>query len=188
VQRLQRDFDPVFYVPLRVKRILTEWGITKVEEKDWWDAADVSGVSIVCTPAQHTSRRGFFDVDTTLWCGWLISGADETVFFAGDTGYFPAFGEIRERSPRQIDVAVLPIGAYEPRWFMRYMHMDPADALRAYRDLDARFFAAMHWGAFDVTDEPLEEPPVKLLHAAESFGVPGDAVWLFAMGETRVIP
>lgn len=188
VRKLQQDFDPLFIVPLGVKSILAEWDITKVEERDWWHSIDLAGVRFICTPAQHTSRRGILDVDETLWSGWLIDGQDETVYFSGDTGYFPEFQNIARRSSKQIDVAILPIGAYKPRWYMRYMHMDPHDALAAYRDLNARFFAGMHWGTFDVADEYIDEPPKELNRAAKRLDIQNDAIWSFALGETKIIP
>jgi len=188
VKNLCRQFDPVFIVPLGVKGIMAEWGLTNIREYDWWQSTRISDVHITCTPAQHTSRRGLLDVDETLWSGWLISGRDETVYFAGDTGYFPGFKEIRDYSKEQIDVAIMPIGAYKPRWYMKYMHMDPRDSLLAFRDLDARFFAGMHWGAFDVADESLDDPPKDLLHAADSLRIEKDSLWMFSLGETRIIP
>lgn len=188
VERLQADFDPLFIVPLGIKEILYEWGITMVEERDWWETVNVADLEFVCTPAQHNSRRGLFDANKTLWSGWLIIGNDETIYFAGDTGYFPEFPKIKNRSSRQIDVAILPIGAYKPRWYMRFMHLDPHDALVAFQELEARFFAGMHWGAFDGADERLDDPPRDLFQAADSLGVQKDLLWLFKLGETKIIP
>jgi N-acyl-phosphatidylethanolamine-hydrolysing phospholipase D len=188
VTRLRKEFDPIFLVPLGVKSILSAWDIRKIREFDWWDAHRFSTIDVMCTPAQHTSRRGLFDVDRTLWSGWLLNGEEETVYFAGDTGYFPGFCEIRDKSPKQIDVAILPIGAYEPRWYMRFMHMNTEDALLAYQDLHARYIAGMHWGAFDVTDEDLDQPPRDLVAHAEALGMTRDNIWLSKLGETRVIP
>ncbi len=187
VMRLRKEFNPLFIVPLGVKAELAKWNITNVQERDWWYSIKHNGIQFICTPAQHTSRRGLFDVDETLWSGWLISGQDETVYFAGDTGYFPEFQRVANHSPRQIDVAILPIGAYKPRWYMRYMHMDPYDALRAYRELNARYFAGMHWGAFDVADENIDEPPKELSRAANSFEISDNGLWMLALGETRII-
>lgn len=188
VRALKREYDPVFMVPLGVKAILVEWGIHDAQEFDWWNSYSVFDIEYICTPAQHTSRRGAFDIDETLWSGWLINGRDETVYFAGDTGYFPGFEQIRDNNRKQIDVALLPIGAYQPRQYMRTIHMDPGDALTAFRDLNARFFAGMHWGAFDVSNERLDQPPVDLITGAASLGINTDRLWLSALGETKIIP
>lgn len=187
IERLEKDFDPVFFVPLENKKFFDDWGIENVIELDWWDEYEVDGVKIVCTPAQHFSQRWINDRNQSLWSSWLIRAGSKTIYFGGDTGYFPGFKEIGERySP--IDVALMPIGAYEPRWFMKPVHVNPAEALQAFLDLNARYFAAMHWGTFDQTDELLDQPPKDLIEAADSLQVDQERVWIFAFGESRAIP
>lgn len=187
IERLEKEFEPVFFVPLGNKRFLKQWGVQNVVELDWWDEYGIDGLRIVCTPAQHFSQRWLNDRNESLWAGWIVEGEEHTIYFAGDTGYFPGFKEIGERH-RQIDVALMPIGAYEPRWFMQQMHVNPAEALQAYLDLGARYFAAMHWGTFDQTDELLDQPPKDLMAAIDSLKVNPDLIWVFAFGDSRAIP
>lgn len=187
IERLDKDFKPVFFVPLENKKILDGWGIQRVVELDWWDEYEIDGFRIVCTPAQHFSQRWLNDHNESLWASWIIEGEDHTIYFAGDTGYFPGFKKIGERN-RQIDVALMPIGAYEPRWFMKHVHVNPAEALQAYLDLNARYFTAMHWGTFDQADELLDQPPKDLMAAVDSLRIDPDLIWVFAFGESRAIP
>lgn len=187
IERLSKNYNPIFFVPLGNKKFLEEWGVETVVELDWWDEYEIDDIKIVCTPAQHFSQRWLNDRNESLWSSWLIKAENKTFFFAGDTGYFPGFKEVGERySP--IDVALMPIGAYKPRWFMRPVHVDPAEALQAYLDLNARYFAAMHWGTFDQTDEFLDQPPIDLMHAVDSLQVDPGRIWVFAFGESRSIP
>ena len=119
--------------------------------------------------------------NSALWCSWLLDSGKRRVYFAGDSGAFPGFAEIGRRLPG-IDVALLPIGAYEPRWFMRYQHMDPAEAYRAFHDLGARWMLPMHWGTFDLTDEPADLAPEVLAQVVAAAG--GDPrVHTLAIGE-----
>lgn len=187
IERLHEQFNPIFFVPLNNKKFFDEWGIDNVVELDWWESYDVGGIQIVCTPSQHFSQRWINDRNQALWSSWLIKGQTLSVYFAGDTGYFPGFREIGDRFPH-IDVALMPIGAYEPRWFMRPVHVNPAEALQAFIDLNARYFAAMHWGTFDQSDELLDQPPKDLMEAVDSLGVDPERVWVFAFGESRSIP
>ncbi len=187
IERLEKDFSPVFFVPLENKKFLAEWGVENVVELDWWDEYVIDGIKIVCTPVQHASQRWINDRNESLWSSWIIKSGSKTIYFAGDTGYFPGFTEIGERYA-PIDVALMPIGAYKPRWFMHPVHVNPAEALQAYLDLNARYFAAMHWGTFDQTDELLDQPPKDLQKAVDSLQVDPDRVWVFAFGESRSIP
>jgi N-acyl-phosphatidylethanolamine-hydrolysing phospholipase D len=187
LERLAQDFDPVFFVPLENAKFLREWGIENVTELDWWDAHEIDGIRIICTPTQHFSQRWINDRNESLWSSWLIQGESTTIYFAGDTGYFPGFKEIGERYA-PIDVALMPIGAYEPRWFMRPVHVNPEEALRGFLDMNARYFAAMHWGTFDQSDELLDQPPKDLMAAVKSLEVDPARVWIFAFGESRAIP
>ena len=127
-------------------------------ELGWWQTARVRGVKVTFVPAQHWSRRGLFDGNETLWGGFVIEGTAATLYHSGDTAWFEGFAEIGRRFPA-IDAALLPIGAYDPGWFMEKQHMNPEQALRAFDALGARTFLAMHWGTFKLTDEDLREPP-----------------------------
>ena len=130
-------------------------------ELDWWKATKVGDVTVRFVPSQHWSRRGLNDANETLWGGFVIEGSSARVYHSGDTAYFDGFSEIGRRSG-VIDAALLPIGAYDPQWFMQKQHMNPEEAVRAFGDLGAREFVAMHWGTFQLTDEPLDEPPARL--------------------------
>lgn len=130
-------------------------------ELGWWDETRVGSVSIRFVPSQHWSRRGLSDMNETLWGGFVIEGSTARLYHSGDTAYFDGFGEIGRRVG-PIDAALLPIGAYDPAWFMSKQHLNPEEAVRAFLDLGAREFVAMHFGTFRLTDEPLDEPPLRL--------------------------
>jgi L-ascorbate metabolism protein UlaG (beta-lactamase superfamily) len=182
----------IWFAPLGVARLLRGWGAGDVRELDWWDSdsGTVSGATVTCTPARHFSGRTPWDRAQTLWAGWTIAADGWRVFFAGDTAYHPEFRAIAEWSG-PFDLALLPIGAYEPRWFMGSVHMNPEDAVLAYGDLCAAHEAPgpamlpIHWGTFRLTDEPIGEPPARIRTAWAAAGLaPGD-LWLPAHGETQ---
>jgi len=152
---------PRYFVPLGMRSWLSRLGIVCISELDWWQTSFIGEVLFHCTPAQHFSGRGPFSFNRTLWCGWVIEARPGKVYFAGDTGYSPHFKAIGGRLG-PIRLSLLPIGAYRPRGIMQAMHMDPADALRAHRDLGSAQSIGMHWGTFKQTDEPLAEPPLYL--------------------------
>jgi L-ascorbate metabolism protein UlaG (beta-lactamase superfamily) len=130
-------------------------------ELEWWGETRVEQVTVRFVPSQHWSRRGLSDENATLWGGFVIEGSTARLYHSGDTAYFDGFAEIGRRSG-PIDAAMLPIGAYDPAWFMSKQHMNPEEAVRAFAELGARHFVAMHFGTFKLTDEPLDEPPVRL--------------------------
>lgn len=158
----------VVLVPLGLKNKLMKWGAKHVIELDWWDSVEINKLTFTATPAKHWSKRGLFDVNKALWCGWVIqSNRDDvnqskTVYFMGDTGYSKILRQIGERFPR-IDMALIPIGAYAPRWFMQSQHIDPKQAIQLFDELNCFRAIAIHWGTFELADEPLDEPP-KLLY------------------------
>ncbi len=133
---------------------------------DWWETHEAKGVRITSLPAQHWSRRGIFDTNGMLWASYLVEGKGKRYYWAGDTGYFPAFREYGEKFG-PVDAAFLPIGSYEPRWFMGVNHLNPEEALKAAVELRARIFIPIHWGTFDLTDEPLYLPIERLKEAAK---------------------
>jgi len=150
-------------------------------ELGWWEETRVGPVAIHFVPAQHWSRRGLHDVNEALWGGWVIEGSSARVYHAGDTAWFEGFCEIGRRFPA-LDAALLPIGAYDPGWFMERQHMNPEQAVQAFVDLGARHFLAMHWGTFKLTDEPLDEPPVRVRAEWERRGLPRDALHVLPVG------
>jgi L-ascorbate metabolism protein UlaG (beta-lactamase superfamily) len=154
-------------------------------ELGWWQSARLGGVEITFVPAQHWSRRSFGGSNRTLWGGFVVKGSSATLYHAGDSGYFAGFGEIGRRF--RIDAALLPIGAYDPAWFMSPQHMDPVEALQAFQDLGAATFFAMHWGTFKLADEPLDEPPLRLEAERQRRGLSVERVRVLAVGETADI-
>jgi N-acyl-phosphatidylethanolamine-hydrolysing phospholipase D len=185
VERLPASMT--WFVPLGLAGWFRSRGRMNVVELDWWQSARHGRFTVTCLPAQHWSRRIEQSTNKSLWCGWLVDSGERRYFFAGDSGYFSGFAEIGRRYG-PIDVAMLPIGAYEPRWFMRYQHMNPAEAYQAFRDLRARRMIGVHWGTFDLTDEPIDEAPRALADAvAKAGGDPASAITL-AIGERWHVP
>ncbi len=135
-------------------------GFERVVELDWWQMVDLDGIDISLVPAQHWHRRGAFDTNRALWGGYVIEGS-QTLYHAGDSGYFGGFEVIGEVFD-EIELAMLPVGAYEPRWFMRPQHMNPEESLQTFDDVGAAQFVGMHWGTFDLTDEPLRQGAERL--------------------------
>ena len=158
-----------------------------VTELDWWESARRGRFTITCLPSQHWSRRIGQGENETLWCAWLVDSGDHRYFFAGDTGYFEGFGEYGRRFG-PIDVAMLPIGAYEPRWFMAYQHMDPEEAYQAFLDLRAGTLLPMHFGTFDLTDEPIDLPPKVLAEVVARRAGVDDRVRVLRIGERWKVP
>ena len=159
-----------FVVPLGVKRLLIEWGATDVTELDWWQPFEVNGVMFQPTPVQHWSKRSAFDRNKTLWAGWFVQWQDFSFYFAGDTGYSNDFKEVTERLGRP-SLAAIPIGAYEPREFMKSSHINPEDAVKVYKDLGVKYAIAIHWGTFKLTLEKMDEPPIRLDQAMRIAGI-----------------
>jgi N-acyl-phosphatidylethanolamine-hydrolysing phospholipase D len=196
VQRLnaQAGGPPLFLVPLGIKEWMHGKGIDNVREMDWWERASVDDLEIDFVPSQHWSARGLFDRSETLWGGWVVrtaaSGAKHpehgrpfSFFFAGDTGYSKDFADIG-RKYGGFDLAMIPIGAYAPRWFMSNQHVDPAQAVQIHRDVHAKQSIAIHWGTFELTDEPLDEPPKLLRGEMEKAGLPPQQFVALRHGET----
>jgi L-ascorbate metabolism protein UlaG (beta-lactamase superfamily) len=182
LRELQRRFAPKFVTMLGNAPGLARVGITATE-LDWWDVASEAGLRITATPARHFAARTPFDRNRTLWGGFMVQAAGGQVLFAGDSGAGPHWSAIRERLGPP-DVALLPIGAYEPRWFMAAVHMNPEEAVQAHRALGARRSVGMHFGTFQLTDEAIDAPEKALAAsgvAAEEFSTHG-------FGETRLYP
>jgi L-ascorbate metabolism protein UlaG (beta-lactamase superfamily) len=185
VRRLPRS-TPIL-APAGVGRWLRRRGFTSTVELDWWESAVVGGLRFDFVPAHHWSRRTFTDACRSLWGGWVISEpGGARLFHAGDSAYGPYFAEIGQRYPG-LDLAMLPIGAYQPSWFMRPLHMDPAEAVRAAADLGARHMATMHWGTFLLSAEPLLEPLERSRAEWRAAGRKPEDLWDLAVGETRVV-
>jgi len=173
-----------FLVPLGNGTLLQNEGIQNVEEFDWGDSTQHGDVTIHCLPAQHWSKRGLSDDRKALWSSWSIVGPQRKFYFSGDSGYFDGFSQIG-RAQGPFDLTAVAIGAYEPSAMMKDSHMNPEEAVRAAVDLDARAAIAIHFGTFDLSDEPLDEPPRRFLAAAEASSLGAEAAWVFKVGETR---
>ncbi|MFN8544651.1 MAG: MBL fold metallo-hydrolase [Candidatus Binatia bacterium] len=172
-----------FVVPRGLGAIVERNG-GSATELDWWDSAEIAGVRVHCTPAQHFSGRGIGGENQRLWAGWVVEGPTRRFYHSGDTGYFGGFAEIGRRLG-PIDLAAIAIGAYQPAEIMQFVHLDPEEAVRAAQDLRATRVLGMHWGTFDLTDEPLDEPPRRFHAAAAAAGYDGAHALTLAVGETR---
>ena len=175
-----------FFVPLGLKSWFEGLGIKRVMELDWWDKYEEADLKITAVPLQHWSKRGLFSRNKTLWAGWVIQANDFRFFFAGDTGYAPHFKEIGRRLG-PFDLSAIPIGAYEPRWFMRNHHINPEEALQVHLDVRSKKSVAIHWGTFILTDEPLDEPPRRLEKARRAHGRPEEEFLILEHGETIIL-
>ncbi|HEY1998424.1 MBL fold metallo-hydrolase [Paraburkholderia sp.] len=191
---------PLFVVPLGLRDWLARRGIQQAVELDWWQTHQMPSpmgmIDVMLSPAQHWSARGLTDRMSTLWGGFAVLAPDCHLFFAGDTGYSRDFARLREHlAERQrpengggFDIALLPIGAYEPRWFMSNQHVNPAEAVKIHRDIGARRSLGIHWGTFELTDEALDEPPRSLARERSAAGLSNDDFFMLAIGETRRLP
>jgi N-acyl-phosphatidylethanolamine-hydrolysing phospholipase D len=172
-----------FVVPLGLGQWVRSAGGEAIE-LDWGQQVELDGVTIHCVPAQHFSGRSLKDGGEHLWAGWIVSGPTRRFYHAGDTGYSADFASIGERFG-PLDLAAVPIGAYRPEAMMRYVHTTPEEALQLALDVRARRIVAMHFGTFDLADEPLDEPPRRFRSEAERLGLGPDHAWILNIGETR---
>ena len=194
----QAGGSPLFVVPLGIKAWMAERGITQVVELDWWQSHPVASkmgtVDVVLTPVQHWSGRGLNDRLATLWGGYAVFAPDQHLYFSGDTGYSKDFSDIREyfaarqREGGGFDIALIAVGAYEPRWFMSSQHVNPTEAVQIHFDLGAKRSVGVHWGTFELTDESLDIPPLALAEARAAKGLAEEQFFVMAVGETRKLP
>ena len=175
--------NAIFLVPLGVKKWFLKQSITNVIELDWWEDYELKNTKITFTPVQHWSSRTIFDRNESLWGGWFIKNNDHSLIHLGDTGYTGDFKEINKRLG-SVDLALIPIGAYAPRWFMKFSHMNPSEAVQAFIDLEANKAIGMHWGAFILTDEPVDEPPMLLKKELDSKSIDKKLFITMKHGET----
>lgn len=169
LRMLRKRFNPSVGTPLGNARMARKAGLTKIEEIDWWQTSTLAGLPVTLTPSQHFSARTPFDRNRALWGGFMIQVADKRIYFAGDSGYGDFFREVRRRLGA-IDLALLPIGAYEPRWFMQPIHMNPAEAVQAHLDLESPRSIGMHFGTFRMTSEGIDAPLIALDEARRAKG------------------
>jgi L-ascorbate metabolism protein UlaG (beta-lactamase superfamily) len=174
LRRLSREHGPRILAGLGTRALLASAGIPGAEDLDWWQPAELASLTISFAPAQHWSQRGVSDRNHLLWGSFFVAGPSGSVYFAGDTGWGPHFQQIRDRLGAP-SLALLPIGAYRPRWFMRSQHIDPDEAVQAHLALGARRSLAIHWGTFDQSDEGAFEPVQELWASLRRRGLPEDA-------------
>jgi L-ascorbate metabolism protein UlaG (beta-lactamase superfamily) len=188
LRRLEANHRPTIYVGINNVKLLERNGIFGAVELDWWQEATArTDLLITAVPAQHFSGRSLFDRDRRLWCGFILQAGNRTVYFAGDTGGGPHFAQIAKKFP-EIDLAILPIGAYRPRWFMGEVHLAPEQALEAHLLLGARVSVASHFGTFQLADDGQSEPVVELREVLRSTELHTTEFWVMSPGEGRNVP
>jgi L-ascorbate metabolism protein UlaG (beta-lactamase superfamily) len=185
LRTLARRFDPLVVTPLGNAPLMRSAGLRRIEELDWWQQATTAPFSVTLTPAHHFSARRLFDRNRA-WGGFVVGIGTQRIYFAGDTAYAPFFANVRERLG-PIDLALLPIGAYEPRWFMKSVHMNPEEAVRAHQQLQARVSIAMHFGTFQLTTEGIDEPSRGLRQARADQRLADSVFRTLAFGETEYL-
>jgi N-acyl-phosphatidylethanolamine-hydrolysing phospholipase D len=194
VKRLHRTYGDglAWIAPLGHAEWLARTGIRhNVHDVDWWDSVELPGpagpVSVTCAPAQHWTRRTLREFNNRLWGSFAIRSATRAVYFGGDSGYFRGYPEIGARLG-PFDAVLMPIGAYDPRWFMAPAHMDPEEAVQSYREMGGGgVFIPMHWGTFRLTDEDPLEPPIRLRKAWEDSALPPDHLRVLRHGDTVIL-
>ena len=186
--------EATWIVPLGLGRYIRGWGAREIVELGWWQDTVSRGLRVAATPARHFSARRLGDRNRSLWCGFALELDGRRAWFAGDTAYHPEFGEIGARYG-PFDLVMIPIGAYEPRWFMERVHVNPEEAVQIYQDLGAAhpdaprpLMLGIHWGTFRLTDEPMDEPPRRTEALWREGGLDGDRLWVARFGATRRIP
>ena len=193
IRRLAGRYPAIQWLaPLGVGEFLRRRGAREIVERDWWQDSSISRIDATCVPAQHFSGRTLGKRNQTLWCGWTLRTTERSVFFAGDTALHPEFASIAHRLG-PFDLAILPIGAYEPRWFMGTVHMNPEDCMNAVGQMEPMqngrrlIVTAGHWGTFKLTDEPMDEPPARMRECWKRAGHAADDLWIMKHGETRIL-
>jgi len=166
-------------VPLKMGKLLDPMGMYRYQEAAWWQEYKTDDrVNIVFLPAKHWNKRGLFDFNDMLWGSFLIESHNQQIFFSGDTAYEGHFKDIQQVLDTEVDVCILPIGAYKPAEIMKHSHTSPEEAIQAFHDLKGKRFIPMHYGTYDLSDEPPGEPIRKLRQAAESSALQGELVEL----------
>jgi len=186
LRAVARRGKPSIVTSLGLESLVSRFGFRSAAELDWWQAHEIDGTRVTSVPARHFSARTPWDRNRTLWAGFVVESGGVTIYFAGDTGYSPGFKQIGERFPT-IDLALIPIGAYEPRWFMQPVHANPEEAVQMHLDVGARRSIGMHFGTFQLTDEAIDEPVAALSRARSAAGVSDDEFSVLDFGETRIL-
>ena len=183
--------EAAWVVPLGLEKYVKGFGVRSATSMDWWESIEVKGLTVTATPAQHFSARRLGDRNKTLWCGYAIERGGRRAYFAGDSAYHPEFAAIgRQCGP--FDLVMMPVGAYDPRWFMHVVHVDPEEAVQAFTDVVAGsmnggvpLMLGIHWGTFRLTSEAMDEPPRRTTARWREAGLALDRLWIASFGETR---
>lgn len=169
------------------RAVLEKNGIGSIRELDWWESSSITKeLEVVYVPAEHFSSRGLFDKNEALWGGFILRAPSGVIYFAGDTGYGPHFKEIRTRFG-PIRLAMLPIGAYKPEWFMSMAHNSPIDSVQAHQDLEAHVSLAIHWDTFHLGEESYDDPPKVFHQEARRRGLSVENFWVMTSGDVRTL-
>ena len=192
VRQLVRAHPNATWVtPLGVGVYIRRWGAREIVQLDWWQTTTVGALRVTATPARHFSARRLGDRNRTLWSGFAFELEGKRAFFAGDSAYHDQFRQVGERCG-PFDLVMIPIGAYDPRWFMHVVHVDPEEAVQSYQDITAAqpteshpLMLGIHWGTFRLTDEAMDEPPRRTADRWRLAGLDTDRLWIARVGETR---
>jgi L-ascorbate metabolism protein UlaG (beta-lactamase superfamily) len=186
LKRLNKKFAPKVVIPIGDLALVRSAGCKDVVEMDWWESLEIKpGFRVSFTPSQHQANRGVFDRQHSLWGSYMVMAGERRIYFGGDSGYSPHFAETKKRLGAP-DLALLGIGAYEPNWFMKVIHMNPAEAVVAHRDLESKHSVGMHFGTFQLSGEAIDQPPKDLKTALTAAGVPEQDFITMNEGETRI--
>ena len=185
ITRKQQNNQPFILVPLKLKKLLEGFGARNVKELEWWDNTTFKNLAVHSVPVQHWSNRSF-NTNKTLWCGWVFETQNFKCMFVGDTGYSKDFLTIQEKFGF-MDLSLIPIGAYAPRWFMKDHHCNVEEAIQIHKDLKSKKSIAMHWGTFQLTDEPMDEPPKLLEKFSIEKNLLKDEFMIMQHGESKII-
>jgi len=181
----QKNNQPLILVPLKLKELIKGFGATNVKELGWWNNTKFNNLIIHSVPVQHWSNRSF-NTNKTLWCGWVIENSNYKTFFCGDTGYSKDFLTIQKKFG-YMDLSLIPIGAYAPRWFMKDHHCNVKEAIQIHKDIRSKHSVAMHWGTFQLTDEPMKEPIQLLKSLSVEKNLPKEKFIVMQHGETKIV-
>ncbi len=187
LKKLEEKFSPLVVAGSRNKKFLEKNGLSRVEELDWWESISLPNKrKLFFVPAEHFSGRSPWNINKSLWGGFVIESSLRHIYFAGDTGFGKFFEQIHERFP-DIRLALLPIGAYEPRWFMGSIHLNPEDAVQAHKILRPKLSIEIHLGTFQLSDEGLNAPSQQLKTALKEHGMEPEEFIILDIGETTIM-
>lgn len=184
--KLDKKFSPKFLVGLGNKGFLESKGLKNVIEMDWWSKVNIGKSAIYFVPARHGANRSINDSSKTLWGGYFIKSSGKRIFFSGDTGYGMHFLVIYKRFGA-MDLSFLPIGAYEPRWFMKHRHLNPMDAVKAHQDLRSKRSVGIHFGTFQLTTEGIDQPKLDLKSAITELSVSSSSFVIPEFGQSVLV-